>query len=166
LTDNIIAKVNKCVIIFIHTDYVNHFYYVRLRMIQGIGFSPDMYSAYNRIQIAKPEEDKSLQSLAGQAGNLPASTDVSGEVVAPKEMDLRLDDIRPRTNVSIEDISLSLNESASNFEMKGRESDITSLDMEKAVSDMKRDQSLMQYQYFVGEANPFSSSADGIVIAK
>ena len=30
-------------------------------------------------------------------------------------------------------------------------SDIASLDVEKAVSDMKKDQVLQQYQFFVGE---------------
>ena len=35
--------------------------------------------------------------------------------------------------------------------MKGIASDIASLDVEKAVSDMKKDQVLQQYQFFVGE---------------
>jgi len=35
-------------------------------------------------------------------------------------------------------------------EMKGAESDIKSLDMEKAISDMRKDQVLQQYQFFVG----------------
>ena len=49
--------------------------------------------------------------------------------------------------------------------MKGRESDLASLDMEKAVSDMQKDQALMQYQYFVGDTN-IANSEDGIVIQK
>ncbi len=136
-------------------------------MIQGINYNSDLFSAYNRIKPARPEEDQSLQSLAGQNQSAAASSNDSSVVVAsPAQMDLRLEDIRPRTNISLEDISLSLNESAASFEMKGRESDITSLDMEKAISDMKRDQSLMQYQYFVGDSNPFMSSEDGVVIPK
>ena len=51
------------------------------------------------------------------------------------------------------------------FAMKGRESDLASLDMEKAVSDMQKDQALMQYQYFVGDTN-IANSEDGIVIQK
>lgn len=35
-------------------------------------------------------------------------------------------------------------------ELKGAESDIRSLDMEKAISDMRKDQVLQQYQFFVG----------------
>lgn len=134
-------------------------------MLQGINFQSGMYSAYNRIQIAKPNENEALQSLQNQNGNANGM-EVSENAVAPKEMDLRLDDIRPRVNANIEDISLELNESNASFQMKGRDSDLASLDMEKAVSDMKRDQSLMQYQFFVGDSNPFMSSADGVVIPK
>ena len=38
------------------------------------------------------------------------------------------------------------------YELKGRESDLFSLDVEKAISDMKKDQVLQQYQFFVGES--------------
>ncbi len=37
------------------------------------------------------------------------------------------------------------------YELKGAESDIRSLDMEQAISDMQKDQVLQQYQFFVGE---------------
>ncbi len=38
------------------------------------------------------------------------------------------------------------------FEMKGTESDLRSLDVEKAISDMQKDQAIQQYQYFVGDS--------------
>ena len=38
------------------------------------------------------------------------------------------------------------------YELKGVDSDIANLDVEKAISDMKKDQVLMQYQFFVGES--------------
>ena len=38
------------------------------------------------------------------------------------------------------------------YELKGSESDIMSLDMEKAISSMQKDQLLMQYQFFVGSS--------------
>lgn len=134
-------------------------------MLQGINFQSDMYSAYNRIQLNRALEDSTSSKLSGQNQSPVVSDNVQNES-APKEMDLRLDSIKPRTNASIEDISLSLNESVASFEMKGRDSDIAALDMEKAVSDMQKDQALMQYQYFVGDSNPFMSNEDGIVIAK
>ena len=37
------------------------------------------------------------------------------------------------------------------YDLKEIASDITSLDVEKAISDMKKDQVLEQYQFFVGE---------------
>lgn len=133
-------------------------------MLQGINSQSDMYSAYNRIQFNRALEDSASTKLSGQ--NQSQEVAASSKEVAPKEMDLRLDSIKPRVNASLEDISLSLNESSASFEMKGRESDIAQLDMEKAVSDMQKDKALMQYQYFVGDSNPFMSSEDGIVIAK
>lgn len=36
------------------------------------------------------------------------------------------------------------------YELKGRDSDLESLDVQKAVSDLGKDQVLQQYQYFVG----------------
>ena len=35
------------------------------------------------------------------------------------------------------------------YEMKGADSDIFKLDIEKAISDMKKDEVLMEYQFFV-----------------
>lgn len=39
------------------------------------------------------------------------------------------------------------------YSMKGADSDIKSLDVEKAVNDMQKDSVLHQYQYFVGDTN-------------
>lgn len=36
------------------------------------------------------------------------------------------------------------------YELKGADSDLAGLDMQKAISDMEKDQVLQQYQYFVG----------------
>lgn len=125
-------------------------------MLKGI----DNYNnIYTRIQ--NTQNDAALKKINEQAEKAPEQKQ---EEVGSEALDLRLEDIRPRVNASLEDISLSLNEPSS-FEMKGRDSDIESLDMEKAVSDMQKDQALMQYQYFVGDTNLFNSE-DGIVIAK
>lgn len=123
-----------------------------------------MYAAYNRIQSKRVFDEGSLTSLNRQEENPNAAKEAPAKV-EPSSMDLRLDSIKPRTNLSIEDISLSLKEPSS-FSMKGKDSDIESLDIQKAVSDMQKDQALMQYQYFVGEQSPYMSSDDGVVIAK
>lgn len=39
------------------------------------------------------------------------------------------------------------------FDLKGIDSDINRLDMEKAVNDLEKDQVLKQYQYFVGPSS-------------
>ncbi len=128
-------------------------------MIQGINnFQPIDYNALSRIDDGRRAGAKLTQ--ADQSPEVQAQQQPREE----KTLDLRLDDIRPRQNANLEDIKLSLNESSA-FEMKGRESDIESLDIEKAVSDMQKDQALMQYQYFVGETN-IPNPEDGIVIAK
>ncbi|MCR5687505.1 MAG: hypothetical protein K6G58_05745 [Lachnospiraceae bacterium] len=130
-------------------------------MIQGIdNFQVNQYSQYTKVQ-ADLERNAELKKLGEQSA---AATEGQHSQEASKELDLRLDDIRPRANASLEDISLSLTDNGS-FEMKGRDSDINSLDIEKAVSDMQKDEALMQYQFFVGDTN-IAANEDGIVIAK
>ncbi|MCF0131859.1 MAG: hypothetical protein HUJ71_09005 [Pseudobutyrivibrio sp.] len=48
------------------------------------------------------------------------------------------------------------------FEMKGADSDINSLDVEKAVNDMQKDSMLRQYQYFIGN-QAVDTTADSLV---
>ena len=59
---------------------------------------------------------------------------------------------------------------ADTYDYIGKESDITLLDMDQALSDVKKDQILDQYRYFVGDASNIgminNSTADGIVIMK
>lgn len=54
-----------------------------------------------------------------------------------------------RHDVALEDVSLSFNKQE-DYAYIGKDSDILSLDVEKAVSDMRKDEILQQYQYFVG----------------
>ena len=126
-------------------------------MLKGIdNYQAFDYSAYNRINETSVRKQTEEQ--------LPKAQEKIESTSSAKDIDLRLSDIRPRQNASLEDISLSLNE-PNGFEMKGRESNLEALDMEKAVSDMQKDQALMQYQYFVGEQS-IMGSEDGIVIPK
>ena len=67
---------------------------------------------------------------------------------------------------NLENISLTFNK-ADDFDFIGKDSSIETLDMEKAISDMQKDQVLQQYQYFVGSSqNIISNSMDGLVIQK
>jgi len=51
------------------------------------------------------------------------------------------------------------------FDMKGAASDLRTLDIEKAINDMQKDQMLSQYQYFVGEATSMQASSNAQVRA-
>ena len=61
----------------------------------------------------------------------------------------------PKANAPLEDISITFHKQ-DDFSYIGRDSDIHSLDVEKAISDMRKDQILQQYQYFVGSKTVFT----------
>ena len=83
-----------------------------------------------------------------------------------KFIDSLLGILNSEKDAPLEDISLTFNKQES-FGYIGRDSDIQSLDVQKAVSDMRKDSVLQQYQYFVGSArNLMARSADGAVVAK
>lgn len=73
----------------------------------------------------------------------------------------------PEKGIRPEDISLTLNRQKGSGHI-GRDSDIRSLDVERAIDDMKKDKILQQYQYFVGSSRNLYSSenTDGIVVQK
>ncbi len=71
-----------------------------------------------------------------------------------------------RNDAPLEDISLTFNKQ-DDFEYLGKDHDIHSLDMQKAISDMKKDDVLQQYQYFVGNSEElYIDTPDGVVIRK
>lgn len=73
-----------------------------------------------------------------------------------------------RANADVHDMSLSFNYNE-DYAYLGKDSDIENLDMQKAISDMKKDQVLQQYQYFVGSSRDLFSaegSRDGMVFLK
>lgn len=49
------------------------------------------------------------------------------------------------------------------YELKGRDSDLESLDVQKAVSDLGKDQVLQQYQYFVGSGDAVTKKTNEAV---
>lgn len=61
----------------------------------------------------------------------------------------------PSANAALDDISITFHKQ-DDFGYIGRDSDIHSLDVEKAISDMRKDQILQQYQYFVGSKTVFT----------
>ena len=74
-----------------------------------------------------------------------------------------------RSKISnLEDVSISFG-NYENFDFRGSDSQIGNLDVQKAVSDMEKDQVLAEYQFFVGSSSDgmFNfGSEDGTVIRK
>ena len=50
--------------------------------------------------------------------------------------------------------------SGETYELKGKDSDLESLDVQKAISDLGKDQVLQQYQYFVGSSDAVTKKAN------
>ena len=73
-----------------------------------------------------------------------------------------------KPDAPLEDISITFNRQ-DDFGYLGQDSDIHSLDVERAISDMQKDRMLQQYQYFVGSAKAVyeaGQAPDGIVVPK
>lgn len=90
-------------------------------------------------------EDPGLESQVVSSGQTDAGNAV--QTAARTE--------KTSANAALEDISVTFNKQ-DDFGYIGRDSDIHSLDVEKAISDMRKDQILQQYQYFVGSKTVFT----------
>lgn len=119
------------------------------------------YSAYDRIPKANPEDVNLNQSnelnKEQTNANIPAKEDYS--LTAALE-----NDTRSRV-ANLEDISLSFNKEES-YDYLSNDTSVKNLDVQKAISDMKKDSILEEYQYFVGDVKNIFASDDGMVIPK
>ena len=119
------------------------------------------------ISGAGPEKIQA-RDFPKQAEKTPAA--VAGpetlSAVIPEWEDMSVTDM-PRRNAGLKDISLTFNRQEG-FGYIGRDSDIHSLDVEKAIDDMKKDEVLQQYQYFVGSSRNLyeAGNIEGTVIQK
>lgn len=96
---------------------------------------------YNSVKI----HELRLQQIA-QAGGAGTGDHLSGQASQSGD---DYADARSRQTYSAADYAKEYNPDAS-YEMKGADSDLNSLDVEKAVSGLEKDQVLQQYQFFVG----------------
>ena len=126
--------------------------------IQGIGQSNNFQSNYriNDLLRANVEEvDKQDKVATSQESkNQPL---VSG-------IDIKLSDQWPKS-INPNDISVVFNKN-DDFSYIGRDKDVESLDIERAISDMRQDSILQEYQYFVGSVGNVFHSEDGTVLSK
>lgn len=125
----------------------------------GIGSVNDYAGILQNYKVPVIPE-VSLDALQSQDENVLAApvTEVSHETPDYSP--------RIRNDAALEDISLVFNKK-DDFGYIGKDSDIHSLDMEKAIDDMKKDRVLQQYQYFVGGSHSLiSEKEEGTVIRK
>lgn len=134
----------------------------------GIGSVSDYSSLFANYKVPEiPSVD--LDSLHKTEAVSVKEPSVVQENSALNSIDLTIEE-KPieRANANVHDLSLSFNLNE-DYGFIGRDSDIEALDMQKAISDMKKDQVLQQYQYFVGSANDLfleASGKDGLVFMK
>lgn len=100
----------------------------------------------------------------------PVAIQPETEAQKPVDIDLSIEENSPvsRKNADVRELSLTFNANE-DFGYIGQDSNLGDLDMQKAISDMKKDSILQQYQYFVGSAEnmfPQNSSEDGEVFLK
>ena len=115
--------------------------------ISGIGRMQD-YS----IQMSQPAKTVIAEETGAESHVASSEQINSGNSTAAKEEVLVGE---PKPNAPLEDISITFHKQ-DDFGYIGRDSDIRSLDVEKAISDMRKDQILQQYQYFVGSKTVFT----------
>ena len=107
----------------------------------------------NYEKNVKPEE-------AAGVANVPAQTQLSED----PQRELHTG----KGQTDLENISLKFNKEET-YDYIGKDSSLENLDMQKAISDMKKDEILQDYQYFVGSSRNFlggNLSGDGIVFLK
>lgn len=131
--------------------------------IQGIGSYSDTFSSYRVSRIPEvTTEEVQQQNMSSPAaiGNL---SDESLSV-QPSPID---EQSKASKIADLENVSLTFNKE-DDFDYIGRDSDLSGLDMEAAISDMRKDQVLEEYQTFVDSSalNLQKMSQDGIVIPK
>ena len=133
--------------------------------INGLG-SFDMMSRYNRINVAdqaisavKPVETKPAEETA-------VVNEQPQEQKQPElKVNLNLEGMRRRSGYNLDDISRDFAKREP-FSISRVDDNAMASEMQKAVSVMERDQSLQQFQDFVGDSNILVNDEDGIVIKK
>ena len=110
------------------------------------------------VKTDRPDDRSELNrqpELPQQSDNLTTAAEPAQENGASRVADLN-------------QVSLKFNKEES-FDYIGMDSSLDNLDMQKAISDMQKDQVLQSYQYFVGSAGSLfgdQASADGTVVLK
>ena len=113
--------------------------------ISGIRPSVGFYD-YNSIRMSSERAAMMQEAKASATGTLQDTNLVSGTEQSESQS---REQFKKPDNGNAE--FASRYEPNATYELKGADSDIFSLDMEQAISEMQKDQVLQQYQFFVGE---------------
>ena len=108
--------------------------------ISGIRTGAGFYD-YNSIKINEVRSQQIQE--ARESEQIP----VTGTVEQNDSTDAK---VEQKEDYGVADFNSKYQPDAS-YDLKGVDSDISKLDVEKALSDLKKDQVLQQYQFFVGD---------------
>ena len=125
-----------------------------------------MQSYYKSYDIPRvtPEDVKEKEALQNAQQSIEGSASETAVSKTEPEESIKEPDMRSK-NADLENISLTFHKEDT-YDYIGSQSGLVTLDMQQAISDMKKDSVLQEYQYFVGSSQNFMSSADGTVILK
>lgn len=130
--------------------------------INGLSDFGGFYNSYSVRDIPKVSvETVKQQDAAKETDTLPKA-----QVIKEESKEQAVDN-RKRT-ADLDNISLNFN-AGDDFSYIGSDFELNNLDMEKAISDMKKDKVIQDYQFFVGSSenvNEMFASNDGRVIPK
>lgn len=131
--------------------------------INGISEYGNMSFSYKIPEI--PAVDYEKVNSAQDAVKAPKAVEVK-----PQDIALSIEEKNShvsKPSAKVQDLSLSFN-LQEDYGYLGKDSNIENLDVQKAISDMRKDQVLQQYQYFVGDSRKLlqKASEDGLVFLK
>lgn len=121
------------------TDYDYLFQNYRVPEIPKVSAGADLGVSGD---VAKAESGNGIQSETHSIEPQPEKIEIREETPTRRAQD---------TQLVLSDISLSFHKE-DDYSYIGSEKDLAQLDVQKAISDMKKDSILQNYQYFVGSA--------------
>lgn len=128
-----------------------------IELLSGFGGMQSYYKASEIPAIT-------LSEAPTQNGQKTAEKQIVREDVKPSVPAEAVEDRRSK-NTDLQDISLTFHKEE-NFDYLGSESALMNLDVQKAISDMRKDSILQEYQYFVGTSPFYQNTDDGTVFRK
>jgi len=132
--------------------------------MSGLGIS-DYSSLFQNYNIPSIPDIKIGQTQQSEQQLPKIPEEPQGKTVITEEEPIQK---KAGKSADLENISLKFN-TGDDYAYIGKDRDIEQLDIQKAVSDMKKDSVLQRYQYFVGSSQDLmngNATEDGIVIPK